>query len=163
MKKEDIYMQLFNFSRPTYYKWKRDEVPALKLIETFSDAELIQFLESGYLIQNKDKQLIEYVRFNLSDKLHKIFATKGEGIIDKLNKLIPNKIFISILDDIKNDQMFEVQQSDSKETLLNRIKGYEAYLHEGPSKKQLVGIIEKTLSNIECYVLIKHHEEILAK
>jgi len=48
MKREELFMKLFNFSRPTYYKWKREHTPALSLLEKyFTQEELEEFLETG--------------------------------------------------------------------------------------------------------------------
>jgi len=50
MKLEEIYMKLFDFSRPTYYKKKRELVPALSLIERyFSEKDLLEYLEKGFV------------------------------------------------------------------------------------------------------------------
>lgn len=167
---KDLMSKLLGVTVKSVYNYEKENRLIIKILNNYlTDEDAIEMIETGTIKRFENNSegggylLIEYARYNLADKLHKIFATKGEGIIDKLNKLIPNKIFVSILNDIQNDEMFELQQGSSKETLINRIKGYEASLLEAPSKKQLVGIIEKNLSNIECYVLIKYHEEILTK
>ncbi len=46
--KREIFMKLFNFSINTYYKWKREKVQVIKLIEKyFTQEELEEFLETG--------------------------------------------------------------------------------------------------------------------
>jgi len=165
---KDSIKQILDIADRTLYNWRKEKKPIVLLLEKyFTKEDLEEFLKTGeirrfenYDASRADPLFIEYIRFNLVSKIDMI---KGVGLIDRLNHLIPHKIFVSILNDIQNDEMFELQQGSSKETLINRIKGYEASLLETPSKKQLVGIIEKNLSNIECYVLIKYHEEILTK
>ena len=160
--------KILDIADRTLYNWKKEQKPIVLLLEKyFTKEDLEEFLDTGeirrfenYDASRADPLFIEYIKYNLPTKID---AIKGEGIIDRLNRLIPRKIFISILEDLRNEEDIELYQRKSKKFLIDRIKGYEASLHEGPSKKQLVGIIEKTLSNIECYVLIKYHEEILAK
>jgi len=160
--------KILDIADRTLYNWKKEQKPIVLLLEKyFTKEDLEEFLDTGqirrfenYDASRADPLFIEYIKYNLPTKID---AIKGEGIIDRLNRLIPRKIFISILEDLRNEEDIELYQRKSKKFLIDRIKGYEAYLHEGPSKKQLVGIIEKTLSNIECYVLIKYHEEILVK
>jgi len=160
--------KILDIADRTLYNWKKEQKPIVLLLEKyFTKEDLEEFLDTGeirrfenYDASRADPLFIEYIKYNLPTKID---AIKGEGIIDRLNRLIPRKIFISILEDLRNEEDIELYQRKSKKFLIDRIKGYEASLHEGPSKKQLVGIIEKTLSNIECYVLIKYHEEILVK
>lgn len=166
---KDLIAKLLGVTVKSVYNYEKENRLILQVLNKYmTDEDALEMIETGEIKRFKatneytEPLFIEYVRFNLGDKLHKIFATKGEGIIDRLNKLIPNKIFISILNDIQEDPMFELQQGSSKQTLIDMIKGYEASLLEKPSKSQLVDIIEKNLSNIECYVLIKYFQNILS-
>jgi len=45
----DVLMsQLFNFSKPTYFRWKKEGRPIIKLIDQyFKKEDLIEFLETG--------------------------------------------------------------------------------------------------------------------
>ena len=168
MKVEDIYMELFGFSRPTYYKWKRENVKVIQLLEKyFSKSDLEEYLETGRIKRHEnfdatkaDPLFIEYVKFNLPSKMDKI---KGEGLIMWLNRLIPNHILTTILEEIKNDEDIELHQDKSKKFLIDRIKGYAASFEKKSSQKQLIDLIDKNFSNIECYVLIKYYDEILDK
>ena len=50
MKTDEIYCNLFDFSRPTYYKYKREGNLALTLISKYiSDDEIVEFTEKGYI------------------------------------------------------------------------------------------------------------------
>lgn len=83
MKREEIYMQLFEFSRPTYYKWKREGVPALRLIEeNFTDEELIAYLENQKNIPN--------VELNLNQKFQQL-VERIDGLEKKVKELEKGK------------------------------------------------------------------------
>jgi hypothetical protein len=166
---EEIFMDLFGFSRPTYYKWKRENIKVIQLLEKyFSKDELEEFLEAGSIRKLEtekfknfvDPLFIEYVKFNLPSKMDKI---KGEGLIMRLNRLIPNHILTTILKEIKEDEDIELHQDKSKKFLIDRIKGYAASFEKKSSQKQLIDLIDKNFSNIECYALIKYYDEILDK
>lgn len=52
MSERDIYMQLFNISVNTYYLWKKQERPIVKLLEKyFLKEELEEFLETGEILK----------------------------------------------------------------------------------------------------------------
>ncbi len=89
MKKEDIYMELFDFSRPTYYKWKREGNKALQLISKyFNDEDLQEFLKTGKVSR------LEKNNINISDEdlmlffadnaIFKIVETLKEFSLDEL-------------------------------------------------------------------------------
>ncbi len=46
MKHDEIMTKLFDISRPTYYKWKKEKRPIVIFIEKyFSDEEILEFLK----------------------------------------------------------------------------------------------------------------------
>lgn len=52
MSERDIFMQLFNISVNTYYLWKKQERPIVKLLEKyFLKEELSEFIETGKIIK----------------------------------------------------------------------------------------------------------------
>jgi len=158
--------KILDIADRTLYNWKKEGKPIVVLLEKyFTKEDLEEFLETGkirrlenYDASNADPLFVEYIKFNLVSKIDII---KGKGLIDSFNKYIPNNIFTTILDDLRKEENIELHQRDSKKIFIDRIKGYEASLLEKPSKTQLINLIEKNLSNIECYVLIKYHDEIL--
>jgi len=149
-------------SLASYYNWDTQQRPIISLLESyFSQEDLEEFLKDGKIKRLEgensykvDPMLIDHIK-------HSLKIIKGRGVFEKLNHLIPYKIFISILEDLKNESDIELDKESSKQMLINRIKGYAASILEKPSKKQLIDLIDENLSNIECYVLIKHHDEIL--
>lgn len=70
MKKELIMTKLFEFSAPTYYKWKKqDKRKIIKLLDyAFSNEDLMEFLENGKIskienISNQDYLLDFSMKF----------------------------------------------------------------------------------------------------
>lgn len=161
MKKEEIYMKLFEFSRPTYYKWKREGVPALRLIEeNFTDEELIDYLET----QGKNSS-IHTLKNNIEDFLidNAIFSAK-----EKLQKLdfdfLYNKGAIDILKDVAMSiELNEYDIENAKDTLIEKIKAYEAkwFSLKNPKKQALINIyIQQYFSKLECYAICKYKNEV---
>ena len=166
--KESI-KKILDIKERTLYNWRKEGKPIVLLLEKyFTQSDLDEFLASGVIKRLEaekfknfvDPLFIEYVKFNLPSKMDKI---KGEGLIMRLNCLIPNHILTIILEEIKEDEDIELHQDKSKKFLIDRIKGYAASFEKKSSQKQLIDLIDKNFSNIECYVLIKYYDEILDK
>jgi len=81
LKKEEIYMELFNFSRNSYYLWKREKEKRLiiKLLEEYhSPQELEEFIKTGKierLTNYKDSCCQE-----MMERLNKLEKIVGENI-----------------------------------------------------------------------------------
>ncbi|ADN08239.1 hypothetical protein [Sulfurimonas autotrophica] len=69
MKLEEIIMKLFGFSRPTYFKKKREQLPIMVLLEQyFSKQELEEFVKNN---QIKKFELIKNMNFEeLKNKIN---------------------------------------------------------------------------------------------
>jgi len=54
MKTEDIFCQLFGFSKNTYYSWKREKKPIIELLNKyFTKDELLEYLETDKISNMK--------------------------------------------------------------------------------------------------------------
>jgi hypothetical protein len=93
MKKEDIYLELFGFSRPTFYKWKREKRPIVGFVELFDINNIKEYLDTGSIenlnnlvnseLKNKEQlykdsefyssMLSEYIKFTDTIVLFKLF------------------------------------------------------------------------------------------
>ncbi len=161
---KEVASKILGCTLASYYNWDKQGRPIISLLEKyFSKEDLEEFLERGDIKRLNtgdsyriDPMLIDHIK-------HSLKTIKGRGIFEKLNHLIPYKIFISILEDLKNDSEIELHREDSKKLLIERIKGYAASSLEKPSQKQLVNLVNDNFSSIECYVLIKYYDEILNK
>ncbi len=72
MTKEMIMLTLFEFSAPTYYKWKKqDKRKIISLLEyAFSDDDLIEFINSGKISKIENMGNDDYL-LDLSMKFYK--------------------------------------------------------------------------------------------
>ena len=159
-------MELFNFSRPTYYKWKRDGVLALKLIEeNFTDEELVTYIKS-----QDENSNIQYFQKNIKDLLldNAVYSAKEKyqkylygDIFDQANNYGAREILKDILKTIEYNEIF---MDNAKDFLIERVKGYEAkWLSlKNPQKvKLLSSILKNRFSKIEVYAICKYSDEIL--
>jgi len=88
MKEDEIYTKLFDFSRPTYFKWKREEVPVMQLLSKyFNKEDLEEFLSRGIVskYENFDKYSI--------DPVFEDFAIVNLKRIHKLDRSLFNLFF----------------------------------------------------------------------
>jgi len=150
MSKDQIYMKLFSFSRPTYYKWKREKVPAIQLIQNyFNDEDLQEFLSTGRVsrLDNqmlgddfKDLILDDHVLCNVKFKL----ITLSDGSFKML------EILQDALKDIDpKDNSFTLE--NSKQRLIDRICGMSDVF-----SKDVSLLIHDYFSKAEVFVLVKH-------
>lgn len=157
-------MQLFEFSRPTYYKWKREGVPALRLIEeNFTDEELIDYLET----QGKNAST-QILKNNIEDFMidDAIFSAKAkfQELQKNIFEVVYNKGVIDILKDVSiSIELNEYDIENAKDILIEKIKGYEAkWLSlKNPSKQKLLNsYIHKYFSKLECYAICKYSDNV---
>ncbi len=159
-------MQLFNFSRPTYYKWKRENTPALKLMEKyFTEKDLIEFLEKGN-IKRLEENNISNTKLELHEKVledNALYTAK-----DKLDRFFSSRFLIKdILIDVLN-QMHDSKNiytlENTKQSLIDHLKGTEAnwLKTKTQSKIDLVSeFVENNISKIEAFVMVKNPQTVL--
>ena len=72
MTREMIMINLFQFSAPTYYKWKKhDKRKIISLLEyAFSDEDLIEYLNKGKISKIEEIGNQDYL-FDLTIKFYK--------------------------------------------------------------------------------------------
>jgi len=112
MKTDELMSKLFGFSIPTYYNWKKENRPIIKLINKYlSNEEIIEFLEKDktfnldFYYQIKDDFQIEYQKFTRNYHLDFTFPTKFyydflqrfKNNIIKIDKYEAKSEFISLL------------------------------------------------------------------
>ena len=112
MKTDELMSKLFGFSIPTYYNWKKENRPIIRLINKyFKNEELIEFLESDEIfnqdfllsIENLFKK--DYEKFTLNYPSHYTFPTKFyydflqrfKKDISEINSNNAKSCFISLL------------------------------------------------------------------
>lgn len=167
MNKKEIIEKFYETTEATYYRHKKQNRPVIEFIEKyFTEDDLEEFLTTGKMTKLEEKEdsyltfmLIDYVKYNLKDKLNKLLLKPG--VFNWLENIIPKNIFLNILKEMSDDPMIEIEKYRSKEYLIKKIESYKVSPINSSNKKQLIGIIKNNLSNIECFVLIKYAEEFL--
>ena len=159
-------MQLFNFSRPTYYKWKRENTPALKLMEKyFTEQDLIEFLEEGN-IQRLEENNISNTKLELHEKIledNALYTAK-----DKLDRFFTSRILIKdILIDVLNQMSSDKNAytlDNAKKSLVQQLKGSEINWLKTKTKTKidlLSEFVENNISEIEAYAMVNNPKTVL--
>jgi hypothetical protein len=101
--------------------------------------------------------LLDDTKYRLKDKLKEY--TDG-SFFDWANKLVPKKYLQKILKILADDKdKYNIE--NSKDILIERLRGLEVSIINKKNQELISDFIEKRLSKIECYVLIQKHEEIM--
>ncbi len=165
MRKEIVKM-LGNTDK-SYYRWKEEGRPIIAFLEKyFNEEDLKEFLETGEIsrLESDDTSieymLIEYARYNLKFKLDAILL---KPMWIDISKKFPRKIFLDVINEIKNSPKIDIQKYKSKAYLIEKFETYKPVLEalNKRNKDLVIKLIKENLSNLECYVLIKYPEEIL--
>jgi len=144
MTKEMIMTELFEFSAPTYYKWKKqDKRKIIDLIEyAFSDEELIEFLNTGRITRIEDMGNQDYL-LDLSLKFYKLLrhitnykvAKKVFILLEESFEQNSNKVIIEkIAEDIYREEEF---YTSMKLAILNLIQRQEPLVLEYVCKNRV--------------------------
>ena len=149
----------------SYYRWKKENRPIIAFLERyFTKEDLEEFLKTGIVskLENTEDHkmsymLLEYVRYNLSDKLANAF----EAVSSWSDKYLHKKEFIEILQSIASDPRLEIEKHNSKDFLIKAIEDYKIQGFSKVKKEQIVNIFKNNFSNLECYTLIKYADEFL--
>ena len=163
MKKDEIYMQLFSFSRPTYYKWKREKIPAIELIQNyFNDEELLEFLEHGK-VRRLEKSLVDtdisdliihdQAYYNARQKM-RLLTQWRVGVLDIIQE--------ALLSIDPKDKGFTMD--NAKQRLIDTIRGIERNLVKMKTNQKIelvADLVENEVSKLEAYALVKNSNTIL--
>lgn len=103
--------------------------------------------------------LIDNAKYTLKDKINKLF---DKNILNKMDTYLTKKILIRVLNKLKEENK-RYPINISKKYLLKEISDTKINFTEPFKRKELISIIEKIFSNLECYVLINYYEELLEK
>jgi hypothetical protein len=158
-------VQMLGNTEKSYYRWKEEGRPIITFLERyFTKEDLEEFLKTGIMskLENTEDNtmsymLLEYVRYNLKDKLFKAF----KDISSWSDKYIYKKNFIEVLQSIASDPKFEIEKHKSKDFLIKAIEEYKIQGFSKVKKEQVINIFKNNFSNLECYALIKYAEEFL--
>ena len=133
MTREMIMINLFQFSAPTYYKWKKhDKRKIISLLEyAFSDEDLIEYLNKGKISKIEEIGNQDYL-FDLAIKFYKFLRHITNYKVANENQ---NKISIeNIAEKIYKDDDF---YTSMKLAILNLIQKQEPLVLEYVSKNRV--------------------------
>lgn len=159
----DTVCEILKISRSAYFKYKKEGRPIISLLEQYCTQEdLEEYLQSKKISKFENHQdlltlglLEDSAHFSLNEKIEPLFNIFG---IPDITKVIPKKIFKRILIELKYEN---ISHEYAKDSLLQRLKGYETSLskleHEN-HLRILYDFVDKKLSKIEVYILIKHSD-----
>jgi transcriptional regulator with XRE-family HTH domain len=178
----DIFEKLFNYFNvnsikelsekiglqpSTISNWKqRSSISAIKkkcrelniYNDIFSETNLMtEDKLSNEKIQEMYDAILDDSKYRLKEKLQNY---TDASFIDWMNKMIPKKILINTLKELSKNKN-EYNLNNSKQTLLVSLRTLEVSFINEKNKHQISDYIKDKLSNIECYILIQEHEEIM--
>lgn len=159
---------IINTQPSTVSNWKqRSSVTAIKKkcreLGIYEDIFPLSFEENDNNKIYKEEIEIIYeailddTKYRLKEKLKNY---TDNSFIDWMNKMIPKKILINTLKELSKNKN-EYNLNNSKQALLVSLRTLEVSFINEKNKHQISDYIKDKLSNIECYVLIQEHEEIM--
>ncbi len=155
-------------SENTYYDWKKQNRPILKLLEKyFTDEEINEFLTSGK-IEKLEKEENNENENSLTRTLlidNSLYTVK-EKIKNRLHGTYRVKeIIIEACKSIKNEEN-NIEYLNAKQRLIDTIKGIEIEINmiikiKTPKKTEdIFNWIKYNISEIEAHTLINNYENI---
>lgn len=133
MKKDELFSKLFEFSIPSYYNWKKENRPIIKLLEKyFSNEDLEEFLEKDKIhkfdlfdkyMEEKKKKINLYIEFISTINYDSIDQDEIESFLKILNNYNINESFFkNYLHEINNvKRLFEYMIEKNMVTLFEEI------------------------------------------
>ncbi len=169
-----LLADLLGFTVQGANKWKREERPIVALLDKFfNDADISEFLETGTIkrlshedniLQEVDlykKLLTDHALYSAKEKLQKLLD--GNFIDRTIYTKGAKGILVDVLDLIdSNDDSYTME--NAKQRLLDAIMGSEVrwFSLKNPQKQKLLSsLLNKHLSGIEAYAIIKNPKEAL--
>src|SRR5574344_1637671 len=124
-------INLFQFSAPTYYKWKKhDKRKIISLLEyAFSDEDLIEYLNKGKISKIEEIGNQDYL-FDLAIKFYKFLELLENSFNENQNKISIENIAEKIY---KDDDFY----TSMKLAILNLIQKQEPLVLEYVSKNRV--------------------------
>ncbi len=176
-----VYSEILSSSVQAVYKWIKEDRLIIKFLNQFKDEELQEFINNGYIkkleliknlsyeeleekltvdtkTDNINEVIIEHTLYPLREKMKNM--TDGTAL-DWLYHYFSKKILIKVLENMSNEKNLNSSIMGSKKILLDTIVTAKIAPVFKFKKDVLLKWIKENLSNLECYVLIHHYEEVL--
>ena len=159
-----LMVKLFGFSRQSWNNWKKEERPIVKLLESmFTNEDISEFLETGKVsryenLDNLDSELLErHIAYELK---HKLYLDTQSSFFKWFEHIAGTGVMDKVIQEIREESY---TRRDTKQKILDRIKtmemtGFFNKLIAKGRKNVASGYIENNLSELECYVWVKHYD-----
>lgn len=154
MKTKDLIEKLFGYTEATYYNWKREDRPIIKLVQYLGHEAMEEFLETGkikkYETSEDNEKLDEFVLYTVIEKIIKKSIRQGT----KLKEIINYSLIKPVLP--LNSFFIALHHFDlivGKEFFLAEIK--KVNIPEN-HKKIIIQFISQEVSKYEFEMLIKN-------
>ena len=159
-----LMVKLFGFSRQSWNNWKREERPIVRLLESmFTNEDISEFLETGKIsryenVDNLDSDLLErHIAYELK---HKLYLDTQSSFFKWFEHIAGTGVMDKVIQEIREE---DYTRRDAKQKILERIKTMEltGFFNKviGKGRKNVAsGYIERNLSELECYVWVKHYD-----
>jgi len=171
MRIEQLMSKLFGFSTQTYFNWKKEleKRPILSLVEKYiTKSEILEYIESGKIerleklsilsnVELENELLEKHIAYELR---HKLYLDTASTFGNWLGHVVGMPVIHKALEEIAKSNY---TKSDTKEKILNQIKGMELSglfnkVFEKANKNVASRYIDRNLSELECYVWVKHND-----
>jgi len=163
---EEMLTRFFGWSRGTYFSWKKEGRPVIKFVLKYlTEKDIEEFIETGkiakfekLLINSDEDELLEkHIAYELR---HKLYLDTASSFGNWLGHVVGMPVIHKALEEIAKNNY---TKSDTKEKILNQIKGMELSglfnkVFEKANKNVASRYIDRNLSELECYVWVKHHD-----
>ena len=160
-----IVCKLFNFTKSTFYNWKKENRQVIKLLEKyFTDNDLEEFIKTGEIKLFDIQNNVKYEANHISDKFfrehysQKIKHTEFiEFIFPKFKKYI-NEHKLKIKSDNIKSELIECIIELNIDSINKYQQSYNGYASVNSFKSSVIGILSK-LPNLELYLLFNTYEQ----
>ena len=117
MNKEEALLLLFGISRPTLYKWKRDQRPIAMFVEKYlTHEEIVSFLRDGKVEKLEKAESVKTLKYFIQD-VHEL-------ILDKIYQLDKKTDFLQKLV-LEFNQVYSKYPNDVFDEWINFVLSYD--------------------------------------
>ncbi len=161
---KNAIIKILNIADRTYYNWKSEGRPIISLLEKyFSSEDLEEYLQTGSIsrlekLDNLDSDLLErHIAYELK---HKLYLDTQSSFFKWFEHIAGTGVMDKVIQEIREESY---TRRDAKQKILERIKTMELtgffnkFIAKG-RKNVASSYIERNLSELECYVWVKHYD-----
>ena len=166
MLKKELVANILGVSVKSIYNYYKDQngKPIIPLLEQyFSDSDLEEYLKEGKIsklekLDNLDSNLLEqHIAYELK---HKLYLDTQSSFFKWFEHIAGTGVMDKVIQEIRQD---DYNRRNTKQKILERIKtieltGFFNKIIAKGRKNVASSYIERNLSELECYVWVKHYD-----